>query len=424
MLIKDSEIPLSLHRQVIHRGYDGKSCWVHARCVIDRSFPGDQRMLVTLQKSLMGTSEGTWDIFGPLHMMTSEDGGARWSQPAVQPGLAPWVENDGAHQRQVVISDFTGQWHVASGVILGLGHTVRYRDGELLPNPRQRETVWSVLKPGGSQWSKAELLEMPDQELYFCAGAGSIQWVEKPNGDLLVPIYFRPLSERPKPGHGPHAPTRVVVMECGFDGSRLYLKRLGNPLTVEGYRGLGEPSIAQGEGSYWMTLRNGEGAYYATSQDGLHYGAPQRWRFDDGQLLESVDTQAHWAKVGHRLFLVYTRRTGENDHIVRYRAPLFVAEVDQESGVLIRESEQIAIPERGAQLGNFGVTQCADESALICASEWMENAGEWNPEVWSALEARHPGVDLRLHAETPGRSGLCQLSGSDNSIYLVKLEIS
>lgn len=422
MTTKHSETPLSLQRQVIHRGYDRKSCWVHARCAIDKYIANNQRIIVTLQKSIMGDNEHTWDVFGPLHMMTSDDGGAHWSTPQPQHGLAGWTEpSDGTELCKVVISDFTAQWHAASGRLLGLGHTCRYLGGMLMPSPRPRETVWSVLQPGGAQWSQAQTLAMPDREAFFCAGTGSVQWVEKPNGDLLVPIYFRPKHALPAPGRGPHAPTQVVVMECSFDGSQLCLKRLGAPLSTPRYRGFGEPSLAFTGGRYWITLRNGEAAYYSTSADGLNFDEPEQWRFDDGELLESVDTQAHWAQSEERLFLVYTRRTGENAHIVRYRAPLFVAEVDQERGVLLRESERIAVPERGAQLGNFGVTQVDAGEALICASEWMETAGDWNPEVWAGLAARFPNADLNALANTPGRSGLCELGGSDNSVFLTRL---
>lgn len=64
------------------------------------------------------------------------------------------------------------------------------------------------------------------------------------------------------------------------------------------------------------------------------------------------------------LFLVYTRRGANNDHIVCHRAPLFMVRVDTKNLHVIRNSEKVVVPERGAELGNFGA--CA-----ITGSEGM-----------------------------------------------------
>jgi len=402
-----------LTRQVIHRGYDRRSCWVHARCAfIPGKGDAPETAIVTLQKCVMGTSEAVWDLFDGIAIQRSDDGGRTWSLPEMQPAFRRWPEPGGV---EVAVSDFTPQWHAATGKLLGLGHTCRYRNGALIPAAgRTRETAWSVFDPARNQWGPVQLLEMHDRQRFFSAGAGSIQWVERPDGELLVPIYFREAGEQLHPA------SRVLVMRCRFDGEQLTIQELGGELSVDAYRGLGEPSLTTWGGRYWLTLRNGERAYLADSEDGLHYCEPEPWRFDDGEELGSIDTQQHWARVGHRLFLVYTSRRDDNAHVVRYRAPLFMAEFDPERRVLIRESEQVAVPNRGGQLGNFGGTQRTAGEAWICASEWMENAGEWNPEVWNALKARFPGADLPRLAALPGRCGLCELGGADNSVHLVR----
>ena len=41
----------------------------------------------------------------------------------------------------------------------------------------------------------------------------------------------------------------------------------------------------------------------------------REWRFDDGSPLGSYNTQQHWVTVGGGLFLVYTRKGADNDHI-------------------------------------------------------------------------------------------------------------
>ena len=57
------------------------------------------------------------------------------------------------------------------------------------------------------------------------------------------------------------------------------------------------------------------------------------------------------------MFLVYTRKGANNDHVFRHRAPLFIAQVDPGEAALIRSTERILVPERGARLGNFAVTK-------------------------------------------------------------------
>jgi hypothetical protein len=79
---------------------------------------------------------------------------------------------------------------------------------------------------------------------------------------------------------------------------------------------------------------------------------------------------------GDKLFLVYTRRGADNDHIMRHRAPLFMARVDRESLHVMRNTERVVIPERGATLGNFGVCQLGPGESWVTVSE-----GVWNDEA-------------------------------------------
>jgi hypothetical protein len=62
---------------------------------------------------------------------------------------------------------------------------------------------------------------------------------------------------------------------------------------------------------------------------------------------------------------VYTRRGANNDHIIRHRAPLFIAQVDPVKLHVIRETERIAVPERGESLGNFDATTVNDNETWI-----------------------------------------------------------
>ena len=84
-------------------------------------------------------------------------------------------------------------------------------------------------------------------------------------------------------------------------------------------------------------------------------------------------------------------RGANNDHVFRHRASLFFVKIDVERTCLIRESEQIAVPERGARLGNFGVTNVSPELAYLTVTEWMQPRG-------------------------------CERYGSDNALFIVKFE--
>lgn len=57
------------------------------------------------------------------------------------------------------------------------------------------------------------------------------------------------------------------------------------------------------------------------------------------------------------------------------RVPLFMAQVNPEKMCVIRETEQILVPERGARLGNFGVTDVSPEETWVTVSEWMQPKG-------------------------------------------------
>ena len=103
-------------------------------------------------------------------------------------------------------------------------------------------------------------------------------------------------------------------------------------------------------------MRNDERGYVTTGSDGLHFESPKPWTFDDGFLLGNYNTQQHWVTHSDGLFLVYTRKGANNDHVFRHRAPLFIAQVDTEHLCVIRETERILVPERGTRLGNFSVT--------------------------------------------------------------------
>ena len=142
-------------------------------------------------------------------------------------------------------------------------------------------------------------------------------------------------------------------------------------MTVKGGRGLGEPSLVLFKGTYYLTMRNNFKAYVTTSKNGLNWTPFKPWTFDDGSDLGSYNTQAHWLVHSDGLFLSYTRRGANNDHIARNRAPLFVAQVDPIKLNVIRATEQVLMPERGVMLGNFGASAITKNESWVTDAEYV-----------------------------------------------------
>ena len=96
---------------------------------------------------------------------------------------------------------------------------------------------------------------------------------------------------------------------------------------------------------YFMTIRAEDGHGYVTvSKDGLVWENKQPWCWDDGEPLTMSTTQQRWISHSECLFLVYTRKSEHNVNVMRWRAPLYIAQVDTENLCLIRKSEKIVFP--------------------------------------------------------------------------------
>ena len=348
-----------LRLDTISSGFDKKSCWVHPRA---GAIPGSPPTIVlTLNKAALVGS----DIFAPINDLRSDDLGKTWSKPVEHTStLGQRNETDGI---VVGACDFWPKWHAKSGKLLGIGHTVRYQNNKVMPTAkRARETVFSVYDPGQRTWTAWEILPMPAGARFCNSGAGSVQRYDLPDGDILLPIYFAAQGE---------SRYRVVVLRCGFDGAKLTVKEIGNELAINLERGLVEPSLTKFRNHYYLTLRNDQRAYVSTSNDGLNFSAPRAWLWDDGSDLGSYNTQTHWVTHDDALFLCYTRRGANNDHIPRHRAPLFIGQVDLEKLCVVRETERELMPQRGAKLGNFGVTEVNENETWVTDAEWMQTTG-------------------------------------------------
>lgn len=330
---------------------DGQFLWFHPRAA---AIPGG--VMMTLQKHLKVS-----DYYSGLHFMTREGVDGPWTGPVLTPELDWFKQPDGV---TLSVADVTPGWHEKSGKLIALGARVRYSpQGQQLEDvKRSHQTVYAVYDPKTQKWTPWRLLELPPDDEFNFARNACAQWLVQPNGNLLVPLYIsKSVKER----------FSTTVVECRFDGNELSFLKQGNVLSLEIARGLYEPSLTQFDGRYYLTLRNDERGYVSVSDDGLQFAEPKPWTFDDSAELGSYNTQQHWLTHSDGLFLVYTRRGANNDHIVRHRAPLFMAQVDPEKLHLIRSSEKVVVAERGAEMGNFGASAINANESWVTVSEGM-----------------------------------------------------
>ncbi|MBN8248242.1 MAG: exo-alpha-sialidase [Verrucomicrobia bacterium] len=330
---------------------DGTFLWFHPRATV---LPGG--VLMTLQQHLKVS-----DYYSGLHVLRRDGITGEWRGPELPPELDWQPQPDGV---TLSVADVTPGFHPPTGKVIALGCRVRYAgDGRQLDDvKRAHQTVYAVFDPRSGHWTRWQTLELPDDEQFDFARNACSQWLVQSEGTLRVPLYIaRNASER----------FATTVAECRFDGQTLTYLRQGNVLRIEEARGLYEPSLVAFGGRYHLTLRNDVRGYHSTSTDGLHFGPPRPWTFDDGTELGSYNTQQHWLAHSDGLFLVYTRRGAGNDHIVRHRAPLFMAQVDPETMQVRRATERVVVPERGAELGNFGAAPVSADESWVTVSEGM-----------------------------------------------------
>lgn len=368
----------------IKTNFSGNTCYTHARAAI---MPNGNAVMTTQPLRLSGS-----DIFYGMENLFSYDHGKTWTQPAKSKTI---VRQDLGNGVQVAFCDATPFYHKHTNTLLLTGHSAWYLNDELYPSPRPRQTLWTTFNNDTNDWNPSQTLIMPDEDAFFSCGAGCTQIHELPDGNLLVPVYFmnREMAKNPW-----QATMLTMVMKCAFDGNDLRVIECGTPISSPVPRGLYEPSIVAYGNAYYLTMRNDVKGFIAKSSDGLHYDEPVVLAFDDGQESGNYNTQQHWIVGNNTLYLVYTRKGANNDHVFRHRAPLFIAQFDTDTMKLVRSTERIAVPERGARLGNFGCIHVNDNESWVVVSEWMQTTGP-----------------------DSGNWKRCMSYGSDNSIFVSQI---
>lgn len=312
------------------------------------------------------------DIYQGMKMMKSTDDGKTWSPLTSCENLE---RHSYKNDWEILFHDPTPMYHKKSGVFLGIGRSNIYgRDDEFAPGPHEMFTMWSTYDVNRNIWSPARILDVPEQDgMFYRCGSGGSQYVELENGDILLPVQH---ASKETTVNNFYSDFCATVCRCSFDGNELTYLEKGNTLTLQVPRGFCEPSITAYKDEYFLCLRNDVSGYVTKSRDGLHYEEPVELCFDDGTNVGNYNTQQHWIKGGDRLYLVYTRRGADNDHIFRNRAPLFIAEFDPMRMCLIRSTEELVVPKRGADLGNFGCLSVNEREGYVFTVESMP--GEWD----------------------------------------------
>jgi hypothetical protein len=150
-------------------------------------------------------------------------------------------------------------------------------------------------------------------------------------------------------------------------------------------RGLLEPSLVKWRDRFFVTLRaEDDRGYVATSDDGLDFSDKRPWTWDDGEPLTMSTTQQHWLPHSEGLFLVYNRKNASNVNVPRWRAPLFMAQVDPDKLRLLRDTERVVLPLVGdgvkapddvAYSGNFHPVNASPEESWVTDGEMLPKRG-------------------------------------------------
>lgn len=354
-----AKTPLNIQRSTIAEG-NADWDWTQARTAY---LPCDiPRWITTMSRTAKVGAHGYHDVY----LSISEDRGKTWSQPQVIPSLQRAKQADGY---EVVAGDLWPTWHQATGKVLVTGKTFNFARGTK-ENYLREKVSYAVIDADG-RCGPLRTIDMPprdhEEKPIVAPNAGCHQRVDLANGQIFLPIRYQKSDKK-----------RIytsIVARCRFDGETLAYVEHGSEHTIPIGRGLYEPSLTEFRGEFFLTMRADDGAFVAKSTDGIHYSKEKAWTFDDGTLLGSYNTQQHWITIAENLYLVYTRRGANNDHIMRHRAPLFIAQVDPDELHVIRATEQVVVPENHATLGNSGVCRISDHESWITVAEGGISAG-------------------------------------------------
>ncbi|MCC6341364.1 MAG: exo-alpha-sialidase [Bryobacterales bacterium] len=361
MLEGRSDLIAGIRHSVLWEGRKQGKVWFHPRAC---RIPGKEPVLLMTLQEITGS-----DVFHHVHWSESRDLAASWSEPKPIPGMGRRKTADGLEEG---ICDVVPEYHARTKTVLAMGHNVYYdRTGKLARPDTERWPVYIVRDPAG-RWGTVRKLEWDNPEASAMYTSNCSQRVTLENGEILVPLSFGPLGRRDR---------GVCTALCSFDGKELRIRKSGNVQRNAVKRGLLEPSLARFAGRYYMTIRAEDDRGYVTvSPDGLEWEEKRAWCWDDGEPLTMSTTQQRWLPHSEGLYLAYTRKDASNINVVRWRTPIFAAEVDVEKLCLIRSTERVVFriegdgvnhPETVPYLGNFHTTAISPRESIVTTCETL-----------------------------------------------------
>ena len=359
----------AIQREVIFKGRETGKSWFHPRpCKVPGSgaATGSGEILMTLQ------TIGGSDYFGPVHWTSTRDLGHTWTEPAPIPALGRLPLAGGVEEG---VCDVVPEFHAKTGTVLAIGHTVNYKGGRFYTDQPPRWPIYVVRSRDG-EWGERKKLVWDDprnSQIYSC---GCSQRVTLDSGELLIPLTYGAKERKDR---------QVTSVRATFDGRELKIVEVGSELTNPVGRGLLEPSLVHWKGRFFLTIRAEDNhGYAATSADGLKWSEKSPWTWDNGEPLTMSTTQQHWLPHSSGLFLVYTRKDDQNTGVMRWRAPLFMAQVDPDSLRLVRDTERVALPLLGDGVkdgkkvpygGNFHTVIASGDESWITDCETFPSNG-------------------------------------------------
>ncbi len=319
------------------------------------------QLIMTLQ-----AFSGIGDTYGPVEYSLSNDAGKSWSTPMPIPTLGHRNINS---QITEGVSDVRPFFHVTNNTVLVIGCNSFYGakgnlcngQGEAVEKYRQLP-VYAIRDADGN-WSERGELSHPFFAECTDWRVACTQIVMLPNGKLLIPIYYMSDSS-----NGRYSSCTLLA---NYDGRKITVETVGPPIESIAGRGMLEPSLIHFGDTFYLTLRAEDGCgYIAKSNNGLDWEPRTPWCWDSGEQLMMSTTQQHWLTLGNKLYLFYTRKTTENQDVMRWRAPIFMAEVDTIKGCLVEATEQVVLPLRRKAgspylLGNFHVNNLSPDRGMI-----------------------------------------------------------
>ncbi len=356
-----SELIDRIESFIIWPGRTKGKTWFHPRiCMIPT---GENPIALMTCQGITGS-----DVFSQVYWSRSIDNGESWIDP--QP-IASLGREKLLNSIEEGTCDVVPDYHPKSNSILAIGHNVYYKNDVLTQPYENRYPVYTV-GDGSGNWAKRKKLEWDHPETSGIYTCGCAQRITFENGDILLPLSFGPKDRKDR---------KACTVLCSFDGKDLHIFKSGNELELNVKRGLLEPTLAQFNKRFFMTIRAEDGhGYVSVSNDGLIWDKKRTWCWEDGESLTMSTTQQRWITHSQGLFLVYTRKSENNINVMRWRAPLYIAQVDTNKLCLIRESEKVVFPLLGdgindpdhvARMGNFHTTNASQGESWVSVGETL-----------------------------------------------------